>query len=44
MGYWIQEVIDEPFIKNPELQQAWDAYITAADALMEEDDDFPGPA
>ncbi len=43
MGYWIQEVMNEPFIKNPDLQQAWDEYLEAADALLEEDDEAPDP-
>lgn len=26
MGYWVDEVIDEPFIKNPDLSTAWEKY------------------
>jgi len=26
MAYWVDEVIDEPFIKNPELAAAWAEY------------------
>jgi len=44
MGYWKLEIIDEPFIKNPHLQLAWDAYMEASNSLLEEDDDFPGPS
>ena len=43
MGYWVQEVMDEPFIKNPELQQAWSTYMEQSDARLEEDDLYPGP-
>ncbi len=27
MGYWIQEIADQPFIQNPELKKQWDAYV-----------------
>lgn len=43
MGYWTRELMDEPFIKNPELQQAWDAYMEESDARLEAGDEFPGP-
>ena len=43
MGYWVQEIMDEPFIKNPDLQQAWDAYMEESDARLEADDEYPGP-
>ena len=37
-GYWIDEVISEPFIKDEALQQAWDAFV---EKYEEENDDFP---
>ena len=43
MGYWVQEIMDEPFIKNPELEEAWTAYIEESDARLEADDEYPGP-
>ncbi|MFW5663909.1 MAG: hypothetical protein ACOCYD_02620 [bacterium] len=43
MGYWVLEVMDEPFIKNTALQLAWDEYMQAADVRLEEDDNYPGP-
>jgi hypothetical protein len=43
LGYWVQEVLYEPFIKNPDLQKAWDAYMEESDARMEADDEYPGP-
>ena len=43
MGYWVQEVMDDPFIKNPDLQQAWDRYMEQSDARLEADDEYPGP-
>lgn len=43
MGYWVQEVMDEPFIKNPKLKEAWGKYIQEVDNLMETDNEHPGP-
>lgn len=38
-GYWIDEVISEPFIKDDALQLAWENFIETYEA---EHDDFPG--
>ena len=43
MGYWLHETMNEPLIKNPELKQAWEAYMEETDARLEADDDYPGP-
>ena len=43
MGFWTEELIDTPLIKNPALQQAWDAYMEDTDARLEADDEYPGP-
>ena len=43
MGYWVQEIMDEPFIKNPSLQQAWDAYMEESDARLEADNEYFSP-
>ena len=37
-GYWIDELISEPFIKDEALQLAWDTFI---EKYEEEHDDFP---
>lgn len=38
MGYWIQEIADQPFIKNPDLKKQWEAYVHHYE---EENDLFP---
>jgi len=43
MGFWTQELMDTPLIKNPALLQAWDAYMEESDARLEADDEYPGP-
>ena len=40
MGYWVQEIMDEPFIKNPDLQQASNAYMEESDAQLEADNKY----
>jgi len=37
-GYWVDEVMGEPFIKDADLQKAWDAFI---ENYEKENDDFP---
>ena len=37
-GYWVDEVMYEPFIKDKKLQQAWDLFI---EKYEEEHADFP---
>ncbi|RCW36758.1 hypothetical protein [Marinilabilia salmonicolor] len=38
MGYWIQEIADQPFIKNPTLKKEWEAFFTRFET---EHDIFP---
>lgn len=35
MGYWVNEVIDEPFIKNPALQKGYDLFLLSEKAENE---------
>ncbi len=37
-GYWIDELMSEPFIKDEKLQQSWDLFIKKHE---EEHNDFP---
>lgn len=38
MGYWIYEVVDQPFIKDDRLKEAWEKFVAR---FEEENDDFP---
>ncbi len=37
-AYWVDEVMGEPFIKDGDLQKAWDAFV---ENYEKENDDFP---
>ncbi len=37
-GYWIDEIMGEPFIKDADLQNAWDNFI---ENYEKQNDDFP---
>ncbi|WP_462318561.1 hypothetical protein [Marinilabilia sp.] len=38
MGYWIQEIADQPFIKSPELKKRWEDFVQKYE---QENDLFP---
>lgn len=42
MGYWIDEVFMEPFIKNESLKAAWELLVEKTDAAAEAGEDDEG--
>lgn len=38
IGYWINEVADQPFIKNPAMKKAWEQFV---EKYEKENDIFP---